>query len=130
MARRVTRDYKIPETNLVLSKGTSIFIPVFAIHRDPDNFPNPEKFLPERFSTESVGMENDSSIAYLPFGDGPRNCIGARFGLMQLRVGLVSMLLDYEFSVCPKTPQTLSYCKSSSIMAPENGLWLNLKRLL
>ena len=64
----------------------------------------PEVFRPERFDPEEVLKRN--SIAWLPFGDGPRNCIGMRFGKMQSYVGLVSLLKDYKFSVSKKNRYT------------------------
>lgn len=60
--------------NLQIRKGTGVQIPAFAIHRDPQYFPNPEKFDPERFSEENKHSINP--FAYMPFGVGPRNCIG------------------------------------------------------
>nr|CAD7398205.1 unnamed protein product [Timema poppensis] len=72
--RNVQVDYKIPGTNDILEKGTTVFIPTFGIHYDPEYYPNPEKFDPERFSAKN---KNDiPKYAYLPFGEGPRNCIG------------------------------------------------------
>nr|CAD7603115.1 unnamed protein product [Timema genevievae] len=72
--RTVQVDYKIPGTNDILEKGTTVFIPIFGIHYDPKYYPNPEKFDPERFSAKN---KNDiPKYAHLPFGEGPRNCIG------------------------------------------------------
>jgi cytochrome P450 family 6 len=51
-----------------------VFIPVYAIQRDPDIYPDPDTFDPERFEEENIKQR--SSSFYLPFGDGPRNCIG------------------------------------------------------
>ncbi|KAI4471433.1 cytochrome p450 [Holotrichia oblita] len=71
--RKCGKDYKVPETDLILEKGTSVMISVTGLQMDPDHFPNPEKFDPERFS-----KENKSKIipfTFLPFGDGPRVCI-------------------------------------------------------
>ncbi|CAG2175057.1 unnamed protein product [Oppiella nova] len=55
------------------------------MHRDPDNFPNPDDFKPERFLAENIAH---NSYAYLPFGAGPRNCIGMRLAQMEVKVAL------------------------------------------
>ena len=51
-----------------------VYIPAFAIHRDPKIYPDPEVFDPERFNEENINSRHSS--LFLPFGDGPRNCIG------------------------------------------------------
>lgn len=72
--RDCVKDYKIPGTEVVIEKGTHVQISAFALHRDPDNFPNPEYFDPDRFSDEN--KKNIKPFTYLPFGEGPRICIG------------------------------------------------------
>lgn len=57
-----------------MKPGEGLWLPIYAIHRDPQYYPNPKKFDPERFSDENKG--NINPLAYLPFGVGPRNCIG------------------------------------------------------
>lgn len=54
----------------MIPKGSTLTIPVFAIHNDPHIYPNPEKFDPERFSEENKAKRHP--MAHLPFGDGPR----------------------------------------------------------
>lgn len=51
-----------------------IWIPIYQIQRDPVVYPEPDVFDPERF--DEANMQNKKSMFYLPFGDGPRNCIG------------------------------------------------------
>lgn len=58
----------------ILPKGLSLTVFVYGLHRNPQTFPNPDKFDPERFSTENPLKR--SPYAYLPFSAGPRNCIG------------------------------------------------------
>nr|CAD7403722.1 unnamed protein product [Timema poppensis] len=101
LARFCTKDYKIPGTNVNIDKETSVFIPVHAIHHDPRYYPEPEKFDPERFSDENIKIR--PMFTYLPFGEGPMICIGLRFGLMQVKVGLTALLSKYKFSVSEKT---------------------------
>lgn len=73
------KQYTIPPTekeerSIVLEKGSSITIPIVAIHYDPKYFPEPDKFDPDRFSEENKAAIVSGS--YMPFGVGPRNCIG------------------------------------------------------
>lgn len=70
--RVCTIPYHIPGSDAVIEKGTSIVIPVWAVQNDSQHYPNPQSFIPERFS----GNNFKPSPTYLPFGDGPRICIG------------------------------------------------------
>lgn len=72
--RQSLEDYTFESINLTIPKDTRIFIPIYAIHRDPDIYPNPEVFDINRFSKEAEATRHP--MHYLPFGDGPRNCIG------------------------------------------------------
>ena len=71
--RECTKDYPLPGTTFTIQKGTSIIISVLGLHRDEQFFPNPEKYDPDRFSDEKKAYDEDM---YMPFGAGPRNCIG------------------------------------------------------
>lgn len=76
LIRESANDYKIPDSNLVIPKGASIHIPIFALHRDPSIYDNPLEFNPDRFLDSPTGNGKVNGLFYLPFGDGPRNCIG------------------------------------------------------
>src|SRR5690349_509478 len=78
LTRKSTKEYSIPNTKLTIPKGTTIEIPVYAIHRDPEYYPEPEKFDPERFTPENV--KTRKPFTYLPFGEGSRN---VRYQLIQ-----------------------------------------------
>ncbi|XP_076996608.1 cytochrome P450 3A12-like isoform X2 [Tamandua tetradactyla] len=93
------RDTEI--NRVVIPKGTVVMIPLYVIHRDPDIWPEPEEFHPERFSKEN--KENIDPYTYMPFGAGPRNCLGMRFALMSLKVALVSVLQHFSFKPCKET---------------------------
>lgn len=72
--RRCNQDYKIPNSDVTIEKGVNLCVPVLAIQKDPEYFPDPERFDPERF-----GEENKRKLrpfSYMPFGEGPRVCIG------------------------------------------------------
>ncbi|GBP90655.1 Cytochrome P450 6B5 [Eumeta japonica] len=75
--RRCTKSGGVlPVGQIHVDKGTLIHIPVYALHRDPKYYPEPEKFLPERFSDE--GKRNILNYTYMPFGDGHRMCLDQR----------------------------------------------------
>lgn len=66
LQRVVTKDYKVPNTDCWLRKGDFVYVPLYSIQRDPDYFPNPSEFIPERFSDENL---NDiKPFTFLPFG--------------------------------------------------------------
>lgn len=75
--RTCTEEYTIPENGLIIPKGTEMMIPVLGFQRDPEIYEQPLEFRPERFQNSSHGGNEDAKgLFYLPFGDGPRNCIG------------------------------------------------------
>lgn len=74
MNREALVDYTIEETGYVIEKGLTVRIPVASFHYDPAYFPDPESFIPERFSDEN--KHNIKPYTYMPFGEGPRACIG------------------------------------------------------
>ncbi|KAF5286957.1 hypothetical protein FQR65_LT12416 [Abscondita terminalis] len=100
VSRVCVEDYKMPDAGVTLERGARILIPIYAIHHDPDYYPNPDVFDPERFSEENVGKRH--SCVYLPFGAGPRICIGLRFGLMQTKLGLAMLIRNFQFSLSTK----------------------------
>jgi len=123
--RECTKRYEIPGTNVILEKGIQVVIPTMGMHYDPQYFPEPEKFDPERFSEEAKSTRHH--YAYLPFGEGPRICIGMRFGLLQTKVGLVSALSKYEFHVCEETAVPLAFDPKSFILCPVGGIKLQIR---
>ncbi|WP_437227702.1 cytochrome P450 [Planctomicrobium sp. SH661] len=79
-----------------LQRGASVIFSQFITHHLPDLYPQPDKFIPERWSTI-----NPSPYAYLPFGAGPRMCVGAALGMMQLKISLPMMLNRFKMTVQP-----------------------------
>jgi cytochrome P450 len=71
---------------LDLEPGDTIFIPIYGLHHDPEYYSDPERFDPERFSNEK--WQNVNPFVYLPFGSGPRSCIGKSlwFSILDLRL--------------------------------------------
>ena len=80
---------------LKIEKGTYVRFPVYSIHHDRDYYPDPEEFRVERFLPEN--REQIVPGSYLPFFIGPRNCIGMRFALMEMKLTLARLVLKYKF---------------------------------
>ncbi|EDS44710.1 cytochrome P450 6a9 [Culex quinquefasciatus] len=127
LERNADKDYRIPDTDLVIAKGRKIMVPIFAMHHDEEHFPDPEAYKPERFSPEEVAQRDP--YCYLPFGEGPRICIGMRFGQIQARVGLANLLRRFRFSVCDRTQIPVKYSRTNFILGPANGVWLKVEKL-
>nr|NP_001352309.1 cytochrome P450 6k1-like [Cyphomyrmex costatus] len=125
--RMAMQTYKVPKFNLVIEKGTPIYIPMLGLHYDPEYFPNPEKFDPERFSEENKC--NMPSCIYFPFGDGPHACIGTRFGLLLIKLTLIKILNKYEVTPCEKTMMPMIIDSAMAMTAPLNGIiYLNMRK--
>lgn len=119
--RDCTKQYTIPGTSVTIEKGTPIMIPTYGLHHDEKYYPDPEKFIPERFSDEN--KKSLSEMPYMPFGEGPRICIGLRMGKMQTKVGLVAMLQKFRFELTEeKRKHGFKLCPKSFLLTPVGGL--------
>uniref|UniRef100_A0A8C5B031 Cytochrome P450 3A n=1 Tax=Gadus morhua TaxID=8049 RepID=A0A8C5B031_GADMO len=108
---------------LVIPKGTVVMVPLWVMHRDPDLWPNPEEFKPERFSKEN--KDTIDPYTYMPFGAGPRNCIGMRFALVMMKLAMVEILQKFSFAVCDQTEIPLEL-DVMGLLAPKRPLRLQL----
>lgn len=126
--RSCLNDYRIPGTENVIEKGVQIFIPVIGLHHNEKYYPEPLKFKPERFSEEELVGKNQINRPYLPFGDGPRNCIGIRMGIVQVKIGLVSMLQKFTFTLVSEEDHKnlTDFDPKSFIPLPKKGIHLNV----
>lgn len=127
MLRKCTKKYQIPETNLTIPEGQNLLIPIYSVHHDPEYYPSPEVFDPERFTPENSVDRNP--ITFLAFGEGPRACIGERFGMLQVKLALVKLLTNFDFSVCHKTTIPMKFKAAAPFLAPIDGMTLKVKRL-
>lgn len=99
LLRKCLKDYKVADSDIVIPKGTSVFIPVLGYHRDPDVYESPLEFRPERFLDSPNGDGMSIGSFYLPFGDGPRICIGMRLAKLSAKIGLTMMLRKFNFDL-------------------------------
>ncbi|XP_023934738.2 cytochrome P450 6B1 [Bicyclus anynana] len=122
--RRAKANYNIPGTDITIEKGTIVFVSTLGISHDEKYYPNPDKFDPERFSPENESKRHP--CAYIPFGTGPRFCIGKLIGKLQSRLCVVKLLHNYRVEVSKKTPNTISFDPERVVLAPKGGIYLNL----
>ena len=118
-------DCKLTGTDIVVEKGLAIDISVHAIHHSEEYFTNPHKFDPERFMPEN--RHKIKPYTYLPFGAGPRGCIGMRFALMETKIALAYVISQFKLSKSPQTPVPPRTVSSLFLNSPKT-LFLNIER--
>lgn len=133
--------YKIPA-------GTDIFLSVYNLHRSPYFWDRPNEFEPERFLVQKKNEDIEgwagfdpsrspgalypneiiSDFAFLPFGGGPRKCVGDQFALMESTVALALLLqkFDVELKGSPESVELVT----GATMHTKNGMWCKLKKRL
>ncbi len=94
MSRRSTREIALG--GWTVPKRTMFMIPVFLMHQDPRWFPQPQAFRPERFAPDAPGIPRG---AFMPFGTGPRVCLGQHLALMEMTVVAAMLLQRFVLSV-------------------------------
>lgn len=97
ISREAIADDRVGSTNI--PAGTTVMLCPYAVHRNPRYWPDPERFEPERFSEEAVATRHRH--AYFPFGGGPRNCLGNRFGIMEGQLILAMIAQRYRIEIAP-----------------------------
>uniref|UniRef100_A0A8C8FPV3 unspecific monooxygenase n=1 Tax=Oncorhynchus tshawytscha TaxID=74940 RepID=A0A8C8FPV3_ONCTS len=109
---------------IVIPKNCVVLVPTWTLHRDPEIWSDPEEFKPERFSKEN--KESIDPNTYMPFGAGPRNCIGMRFALIMIKLAMVEILQSFTFSVCDETEIPLELDKQI-LLIPKRPIKLRLE---
>lgn len=95
------RDYRVEKYNVDIPKGTAVNLALFALGNDPDSWEEPSKFDPERFMPGN--KEKIVPGSYVPFGMGPRHCIGMRFSLTEAKLALAKIMMNFRFDPAPGT---------------------------
>ncbi|CAI5664810.1 unnamed protein product [Oreochromis niloticus] len=122
-AREVDHDCVV--NGQFLPKGITVEIPAGFLHYDPEHWPEPEKFIPERFTPEAKASRHP--FVYLPFGAGPRNCVGMRLAQLEIKMALVRLFHSFSIVACSETKVPLEL-KSSSTLGPKNGIFVKITR--
>lgn len=113
---RVIRGYRVP-------KGATLFMPPWVVHRDPDLWPEPDRFRPERWLT---GAGDRHRYAYFPFGGGPRQCIGNDFATVEATLVLATLLPRWRLAPAPDAPPVVPLPLIT--LRPRHGVWLTVSR--
>ncbi|KAK5643819.1 hypothetical protein RI129_007664 [Pyrocoelia pectoralis] len=127
LTKRCTREFVLPPmiTNgksVVLQPGIPVIIPTFSLHYDSAHFSDPIKFDPHRFDEKYDKIKKGS---YIPFGEGPRMCIGQKFALAGIKAAVIHIILNYDIRVNNKTKTPLEHNWQDMLLSANGGLWLD-----
>ncbi|XP_065075484.1 probable cytochrome P450 9f2 [Ochlerotatus camptorhynchus] len=124
--RECSQDFLLDDEGLRVQfkKGDTLWVSIWALHRDENYFPDPELFDPERFSVANKG--NITPYTYMPYGAGPRNCIGMRLVSLAIKITLVDLVKNFKLALGTRMVQPLRLSKTSYSMEPEGGFWLQM----
>jgi len=127
--RMCAADYQLKDEEgqvvIQLRKDDLVHIPIMALHHDPDNFPQPGEFRPERFDEEH--KHEIRQFTYLPFGVGQRSCIGNRMALMEVKSLIFQLLLRYRLKPTVRTSPDMMASIAGFRLMPRELFWCKLE---
>lgn len=103
--------------DLVIPGGSTVIVFVYGAHHAPSHWENPESFDPDRFIKENEKLR--TPFTYLPFGGGPRGCIGGNYAMLQILMILSVLLRRYDFEL---TPGQAIEARPMVILRPKHGI--------
>ncbi|XP_025262856.1 cytochrome P450 4V2 isoform X2 [Camponotus floridanus] len=118
VTRKLSEDVKIG--NYTFPKGITVVLAIALVHRNPEVWPDPFKFDPDRFLPENL---NRNPYAYIPFSAGPRNCIGQKFALLEEKTILTAILRKWRVKSV-KNLDTIKY-GATLIFRPSEDIFIH-----
>lgn len=119
--RVANEDYVVRKGGRLIEKGTMLIIPFHGIHTDPDIYPDPDTFNPDRMAKHLMQQRHPNS--FMAYGDGPRVCPGERLVNLQVKLAIINMLSRFQLTINERTIRpVVNYPNKAEI-------WLNIQRL-
>ncbi|XP_039499981.1 probable cytochrome P450 28c1 [Drosophila santomea] len=126
-SKSCTKEYELRGSHhaepLKLRPGDNVMVPIYALHNDPDHYPEPEVFRPERFLDGGLKTSKQQGI-FLGFGNGPRQCVGMRLGLAMAKAALAAIVQRFEVLVSPRTLSGTEIDPMTFVGVHKGGIWL------
>lgn len=108
-----TEDGKV---KINLQAGDVVHIPVYSTHHNPEQFPEPAVFNPERF----LGAPTHHKYAYIPFGSGPRNCVARSLALLEVKLAVLHIFHNFKVTPCETTNIPMKFFNQGSFVTPKD----------
>ncbi|XP_077525990.1 cytochrome P450 3A8-like isoform X3 [Haemaphysalis longicornis] len=124
-SRRAENDFEY--NGITYKAGTSVMAPTLQVHMDPRYWPEPHKFDPDRFLPENSVAR--PSIAYQPFGAGPRNCVGLRLALFETMYTAARMVQNYRLTLGNSQKGEMEMIFDATVSAPAECPYIRFQRV-
>ena len=125
LERVCTKEYKIPDSDLVIKEGELVRISNMGICFDPEIFPNPEEWNPENFSKDN--RANRSPYSFMGFSLGPRNCMAMRFAMFEMKCAISNLVSNFKVLPTDKTVQNAEIGPANITGASKDGLYVKFE---
>ncbi|XP_043598294.1 cytochrome P450 9e2-like [Bombus pyrosoma] len=130
MSKTCTEDFVLQGSDGLTYRakpGVHIIIPAEGLQCDPKYWIDPEVFDPERFNEER--KQTVEKMTFLPFGEGPRICVGMRMAMLQMKACLANLLRNYKLELSPRTQVPLKMSPSYLMLEVDGGIWVYISKL-